>query len=227
MKRWLAGAFAAFNLLVAGLAQAQDEPFCGSLVNAYGPYDYRKERTRALRVVDAYHFNSDVQQLRRGQSGNLGDDLNYVLRASPNHHRALAVISEWGVRTKSPQPPTLPRTIDCYFERASRYQPDDHIVRMLYAAYLQRTQQTAQALRVLEPLEKQENLEAFTHANLGLLLMDLNAPERALVQAWRAQALGWTRPELKDRLEKAGKWREPPPASANAAASAASAASAP
>lgn len=201
------------------LAHAQVER-CGQLANAYGPFDYRKERGKALAIVDSHHFNSDVSSLRKGQSGSLGSDLDYVLRASPNHHAALATISEWGVRLKTKEPPTLPRSIDCYFERASRFQPDDHLVRLLYASFLQRMNMKADALSILAPLEKLQDLHAFTHQNLGMLLLDLGETERALVHAWKSQELGWTRPGLKERLEKAGQWREPPP---NEAASAASA----
>jgi hypothetical protein len=229
MKLWLVGALVALNLAACWPAQAQEESACGSLANGYGPFDYRKERSRALRIVEEHHFNSDVQQLRKGQEGYLGGDLDYVLRASPNHHRALAVISEWGVRTKTNQPPGLPRSIDCYFERATRFQSDDHIARMLYASYLQRSNQRAEALRVLEPLEKLDDLDPYTNQNLGLLLLDLNEPERALAQAWKASAQGWTRPGLKERLQAAGQWREPTPpdAAASAPPPAASAASAP
>ncbi len=226
--RWLVIA-AICGLLgsTGGHALAQAEPFCGALANGYGPYDYRKERGRALAVVDSHHFNSDVRNLRKGQSGTLGGDLDYILRASPNHHAALATISEWGVRLKSRQPTSLPRSIDCYFERASRFQPDDHLVRLLYASFLQRMNLKAEALATLEPLEKLEDLQAFTHQNIGLLLLDLGEPERALVHAWKSQELGWARPGLKERLEKAGQWREPPPPEAASAASAAAAASAP
>lgn len=227
--RWLViAAISGLLGTAGGFAHAQVEPFCGQLANGYGPFDYRKERGKALGIVDAYHFNSDVRNLRRGQSGSLGGDLDYILRASPNHHAALATISEWGVRLKTKEPPTLPRSIDCYFERASRFQPDDHLVRLLYASFLQRMNLKAEALATLEPLEKLDDLQAFTHQNIGLLLLDLGEPERALVHAWKSQELGWARPGLKERLEKAGQWRESPPAeAASTASAAASAASAP
>lgn len=206
---------------------AAQEPPCGSLANAYGPFDYRKERGRALGIVDAYHFNDDVRNLRRGQSGRIGEDLDYVLRASPNHHPALATISEWGVKLGTREPPGLKRSIDCYFERASRFEPDDLLVRLLYANFLRRMNLKAEALQVLEPIEHLSDLQAFTHQNLGLLLLDLGEPERALMHAWKSQELGWVRPGLKERLEAAGLWRDPPPAGAPAtAASATSAASA-
>lgn len=226
MRWWVIATITGLLGVAGGPAHAQVEPYCGQLANGYGPFDYRKERGKALGIVDAYHFNSDVRNLRKGQSGSLGGDLDYILRASPNHHLALATISEWGVRLKTKEPPTLPRSIDCYFERASRFQPDDHLVRLLYANFLQRMNLKAEALAALEPLEKLDDLQAFTHQNLGMLLLDLGEPERALVQAWKSQELGWARPGLKERLERAGQWREPP-APADTAASAAAAASAP
>lgn len=227
MRWWVIATITGLLGTASALAHAQVEPYCGQLANGYGPFDYRKERGKALAIVDAYHFNSDVRSLRKGQSGSLGGDLDYILRASPNHHLALATISEWGVRLKTKEPPTLPRSIDCYFERASRFQPDDHLVRLLYANFLQRMNLRGEALAALEPLEKLDDLQAFTHQNLGMLLLDLGEPERALAQAWKSRDMGWTRPGLKERLEKAGQWREPPTPPAEAASAAAGAASAP
>lgn len=221
--RWLVTTVITGLLGVAGglaHAQVEPEPFCGQLANPYGPFDYRRERGKALAIVDSHHFNGDVRSLRKGQTGTLGGDLDYVLRAAPNHHLALATLSEWGVRLKTKEPPNLPRSIDCYFERASRFQPDDYLVRLLYANFLQRMNLKAEALATLEPLDKLEGLQAFTHQNLGMLLLDLGETERALVHAWKSQELGWVRPGLKERLEKAGQWREPPPAEAASAAAA-------
>ena len=61
---------------------------CGSLVNGYGPFDYRTS-AKQLDIVEKYHFTSDVESLKHGKAGYLGTDLDYTLRASPNHHRAL------------------------------------------------------------------------------------------------------------------------------------------
>lgn len=223
------GRFAAFVahglialLIPTAPAAAQDEtePPCGKLTASYGPYDYRKERYGALGIVEYAHFNSDVRNLRRGQSGTLASDLEYVLRTSPNHHGALAAIAEWGVKLKTRQPPNMTRTIDCFFERAVRFQRNDYVVRMLYANFLQRMNLRDEALAALAPLEQIEDLEAFTHQNLGMLLLDLNESERALAQAWKAEEKGWSRPGLKERLQAAGKWRDAPTTPGTAAASA-------
>lgn len=93
MQRWLL-----ISLLLAGAltypseGRVQDVAGCGSLQNAFGPFDYRDPAARAesLQVVERYHFTADVEMLRRGKaSANVLDDLNYTLRAFPNHHRAL------------------------------------------------------------------------------------------------------------------------------------------
>ncbi|MFG6416569.1 ABC transporter permease [Roseateles sp. DC23W] len=211
--RWVAGGVLALQLAPA---LGQPEHPCGSLENAYGPFDYRRERGRLLEIVDRAHFNSDVRNLRRGQSGSLGGDIDYTLRASPNHHLALASIAELGIRSKQRHPQALKRSIDCYFDRAMRFQPDDHLVRMLYASFLQRMNFNADALVIVESIERMPNLVGMSHFNLGMLLMDLGETERALGHAWQALEMGWPRTDLKERLQKGGKWRDPPDAGAQA-----------
>ena len=44
---------------------------CGSIANAYGPYDYRTDRD-ALPIVDGAHFTPIVEALIRGNRGALG-----------------------------------------------------------------------------------------------------------------------------------------------------------
>ena len=119
--------------LATGAAHAQHgASACGGLANGYGPFDYRIERNGRLPIVDGAHFTPQVEFLIKGDRGYLGQDLDYTLRASPNHHRALASVANWGVRTKGAQPPTLPRPVECYFDRAFRFQPDDTVPRLLF-----------------------------------------------------------------------------------------------
>ena len=91
-------------LLLAGapvFAQV-DANYCGSLANGYGPYDYRPDHhiqapgdqsphTEKRMLVDGAHFTPRVENLigaqSGGQVGDPGADLNYTLRAFPNHHR--------------------------------------------------------------------------------------------------------------------------------------------
>lgn len=128
-----------------------------------------------------------------------------------------------GVKVKSEHLEGLAYPVECYFERALRYQPNDAIARMLYANYLvvhKRPSEAAQQLEVAIGLAADN---PFTHYNIGLMYMDLKDYPRALAQAHRAIELGFTKPDLKDRLVAASRWVEPAPAPAPAAAASAAA----
>lgn len=220
-------------LLLAGLpsqalaqahtdAQAGDLGTCGSLRNAYGPFDYRTDRQQLV-IVEAYHFNSMVEQLVRGTTGSIGGDLDYTLRAYPNHHRALSAMSRYGEKVKSDFVPGATYSVECYFIRAVNHRPDDPTVRMLFAIYLKGQHRQPDALKQLAYAETIAGDSGYTHFNIGLVYMDLGDTDSALRQAHRALALGFTRPELKDRLVAAKKWVDPPAATAATAADPASA----
>lgn len=199
---------------------------CGSLENGYGPFDYRTQRSK-LKVVEDFHFTPEVEILARGKSGSLGGDLDYTLRASPNHHRALIALMRLSKRTGLPQPAQLPRPIECYFERAVRFQRDDPIPRMIYARYLGAQKRNEEAHQQLAAAASHADGNPLTHYNVGLIYVELKDHEHALEQAHQALALGLTTTALQDQLKAAGHWREPAPVSATSPALPASAASAP
>ena len=182
---------------------------CGELSNAYGPYDYRSDRDK-LPIVESAHFTPEVEALIRGLTGLLGGDIDYTLRAFPNHHRALLTMMRLGDRMKSIQPAGAKYTIDCYFQRAVRFKPDDTTARMLFASYLNKNGRTAEANQQMEQTLALAGDNSFTHYNAGLVFMDLKNYDKALKQAHTAYALGFTRPELREALKKVGKWVEPP-----------------
>jgi tetratricopeptide (TPR) repeat protein len=182
---------------------------CGSLENAFGPYDYRVDRGQPLRLVDSAHFTPAVEALVRGNTGSLGGDLNYTLRAFPNHHRALMSVMRYGEKMKSPQPSDLLYPVECYFERALRFRPEDVIVRMIYATFLQKAGRDKEADVQLQDASRLAEDDAFTHYNVGLIYLDGKNYGGALREAHKAYALGFPRPELKNRLVAAGKWHEP------------------
>lgn len=198
---------------------------CGSLSTHYGPFDYRTDRKK-LPVVEIAHFTPEVELLVRGpRSPDFSGDLSYTLHAFPNHHRALDAIARLSLRAKSPQPERLTYSVDCYFERASRFRPDDTTVRMLFADYLNKTKRAKEALvqvdyaRAVAPTDN-----PLTQYNLGLVYFELGRYKDALAQAHLAQSLGMQRKDLMDKLKTKGQWSEPAPAPAESspAASAAS-----
>lgn len=181
---------------------------CGPLSNAYGPYDYRRDKGK-LEIVEGHHFTPQVELLIRGISGPIGGELDYVLRASPNHHRALMALIRYGERLKTDQPQGARYTIECFLERAVRFAKDDPIPRMLYARYLHAQSRTAEGLVQLDAAVALAGENALTHYNAGLVFFEIGQFDRALAQAHKAAALGYPREDLKQMLEKAGKWREP------------------
>lgn len=220
----------AVGLLCAafGLPAAAQESFCGDLANAYGPFDYRTEKDKKLAIVNGAHFTAKVEQLVAGNAGSLGRDIDYTLRASPNHHRALMSMARWGIKLKGLQPPDTHYTVDCYFDRAFRFRPDDVVPQLIYIDYLNRLGRKADAQKAAEPLLRAPQLDVFTRNNLGMLMFDLGNYDEALKQCHLAMADGWLRTDLQDRLKSVGRWQDPAPTPAAEAASApASAASAP
>lgn len=206
-----AHALIAFTWLLSGQAvHAQGDPnSCGSLVNGYGPYDYRTQRIK-LEVVERAHFTPKIEALIQGRlSTLLAQDIAYTLHTSPNHHRALISLVRLGERFKSPQPQGLTRPIECYFDRAIRFTPDDTVVLVLYARFLIKHKRIAEAVHQLEAAILHANDNPLSHYNIGLAFFDSGQYDNALVQAHKALALGLESTELTDLLKAANKWREP------------------
>jgi tetratricopeptide (TPR) repeat protein len=184
---------------------------CGPLENAYGPFDYRTEREH-LAVVERYHFTPGVESLQGGNTASVGGDLDYTLRASPNHHRALLSMANLALRDKTHKPRGANFTIECYFDRAIRFAPTDGDVYMIYGTYLFRAGDKDIALKEFEVAEKLVGDNANLEYNLGLVYLDAKQYDRSLAHAQRAYALGFPLQGLKKKLIAAGKWRESPDA---------------
>jgi tetratricopeptide (TPR) repeat protein len=200
-----------FSLLLLGMAPAvlADQLACGSLTNGYGPWDYTNPEHRRLRipVVDTYHLNADVENLRHGQSGSIMGDLDYTLRAVPNHHRALYAVSKYQLAGGSPE--TF-KTAECYFDRAMRFKPDDGMVYLIFAVYQQRKGDAAEAEKNYRKAIELMPESAEAHYNLGLHYFETKEFDKALSHAQTAYKLGYPLPGLRRKLERAGKWAEAP-----------------
>lgn len=197
-----------FALVLAWIPAIALGQACGALTNAYGPFDYRTSHQQ-LKIVEAYHFTPDVEALRSGATGTLGGDLDYTLRASPNHHRALNSMVNLALLKHTNKPRGAHFTIDCYFDRAMRFASDDGVVRIIYGIYLLRTNHTRDAVRVLEGAKALEPKNPNLYYNLGLAYFDLKDYSDSLKNAHRAYRLGAPLPGLRDKLQSAKQWREP------------------
>ena len=210
---------AVVGLVASASAAAQID--CGPLDTHHGPFDYRTDRAK-LPIVEQYHFTPRVELLLGGIStAYVEGDISYTLHAFPNHHRALATLIRLAERSGSRNPPRLDMSVDCYFERALRFRPDDLIARMLLADFLVRTARGNEAEQQLDHVSKLAGDNPLTHLNAGRLYMKLGRHDKAVERALRARELGVERSDLETQLVAKNLW----PAAAPAPAAPAGAAS--
>jgi tetratricopeptide (TPR) repeat protein len=182
--------------------------YCGELKNSIGPFDYRekKENEEALMLVESRHFNDKFERLIEDERGYIGGELAYTLRAFPNHHRALMAFGKLALKKKTQHPFGSAYSVECFFDRAMRFRPDDGIVRLVYGIYLSQAGNTEKAIEQLIAADKLEPDNSNINYNLGLLYFKKNNYESAIKYAKNAYRLGFSLPWLKDALIKSGKW---------------------
>lgn len=178
--------------------------YCGELT---GGKDYTdSEDRKSLGIVEEFHFTPNVEKLIKGQSSYLGGDIDYTLMHFPNHHRALAAMAKLSVREKTQRPKGAAYSVECYFDRAIRFKPEDGVVRMLYGIYLTKLGESEKAIEQLNEAVKLQPENANINYNLGLLYLKKKDYEQAKTYAKKAYELGFPLPGLKNKLMEAGKW---------------------
>jgi len=182
---------------------------CGELArgDGFGPFDYLVEKGRPLQVVEEHHLTPSVKQLGRGPGGTpTGAELDYILRAFPNHHIALQLMVDLAVREKTSKTLGAKYSVECYFDRAIRLNPKDAIVRVLHGVHLTKTGKMQQALAEYKEAEKLEPDNVGVLYNLGIFYFKQKDYEQSKAYAKKAYARGFPLPGLKKMLIRAGKW---------------------
>jgi len=161
-----------------------------------------------LNTVETNHFIRDVEYLRRGQTAPLPFDIDFVLRAFPNHYRALNAMATWQLKNSLPATEDGRLwTADCYFDRAITFVPDDWRVRMIYGIYLHRAKRVTEAQEQYDGAERLGGEEAETSVdyNYNRALMEIDAGNlpKARLYADRAYELGAALPGLSQKLARA------------------------
>ncbi len=175
----------------------------------FGPFDYlqRQSLQGQLNIVESYHFTPEVEQLIRGKTGDspLGD-LDYTLRAWPNHHRALYSVIQHRINTFKQNTHLRYPPAECYLQRAMRFSSKDTTVHMLYGILLQRTGRREQALKEYERACELDPNNVQAKYNLALLLVELKRYSEAKDYADKLYGRGFPLPGLRDKLKAAGQW---------------------
>ena len=200
---------AAFVLWVMPEAALADDLECGNpFVNHFGPFDYRTATAADKQIVESFHFKPEIEQLKMGYgTGYLIGDISYTLHVFPNHPRALMAMARLALREKTSKPKLAKYSVDCYFDRAMRFRPDDFNVYLVYGIYLMDAGKPQDAAQQLERAVELNKESANAHYNLGLAYFTLKDYEKSLAHAQQAYALGFPLPGLRNKLEKAGKWQ--------------------
>jgi tetratricopeptide (TPR) repeat protein len=206
--------------LIHGEASAQEKSYdelfaaaeCGPIENAYGPYDYANPSDYAekLPIVEAFHFNKNVESLKAGMTAELpGGDLDYTLRAFPNHHRALYSMGRYALSYPNDKvPPGAYFSGDCYFERAIRFRPDDPVVRLVFGIFLSKSKKYDEAIEQLKKGQELDDNNPEIHYNMGLVYEKSGQDQLALQHAKLAYGLGYPLPGLRNILKRKGVWTD-------------------
>ena len=183
---------------------------CYGEARGFGPFDYVNEKSK-LGVVEEYHFTPQIEQLTREGKRSHDSNLDYTLRAFPNHHRALWALSRHYLRKaqkigfdelarlerarKRIPPP------ECYFQRAKRFAPHDEMVSAIFGIYLHRRGELDAALAEYRIAEAKDPRNAELIYNMGLLFLDMNELPLAKQYAERAASLGYPLTGLQKKVK--------------------------
>lgn len=182
---------------------------CWGQGSGYGPFDYLSEKNK-LGIVEMHHFTPEVEQLIAGKSASVGGDIDYTLRAFPNHHRALWARSRLYLRSlnsegyeaieqrqRSRQGGTPP---ECYFQRAKAFNPGDPMVSAIFGIYLHKHGKLEAALAEYQQAEKKMPDHAELAYNMGLLYLDMGNLPKAKEYAGKAKTMGYPLTGLEKRI---------------------------
>lgn len=218
--RWILGLHVA--VLMAGSVNAQEAMDCGSLSNAYGPFDYTNPThfNEKLPIVERAHFDRGVEQLAGHQSkangkAMLAADLDYTLRAFPNHHRALVSMMRYHLEMVPRGASRMRYSAECYFDRAIRNSPEDAMVRMIRGLYYYKKDRPEDALESYSKALELAPESAEVHYNMGLIYLELGEVDKALNHARVAYREGYPLPGLRRKLDRLGVWSPDPDGSSN------------
>lgn len=191
---------------------------CGPLWNGmqYGPFDYQLAKAGDRQLVEGAHFSIEYSAYlkglkiapRFGAAGPPAKGFSYTLWAFPNHTLALAAMEDLAFREKKDQPDGAQLRVHCYFQRAIRFAPEDAEVRAVYGYYFARRGKMAEARAQFEKAEELDlnKMNVAIYRAFGYL--ELKDYAKALEAAKQAYASGYSLPGLKNRLHRAGAWKD-------------------
>ncbi|MCQ8103101.1 hypothetical protein NP590_03185 [Methylomonas sp. SURF-2] len=185
---------------------------CTGGAQGYGPFDYTKlEDKQNLPIVEHSHFSADVENHIKGIGGYVPADLDYTLRAFPNHHRALLSVIRYKFKLTNKlltENRELLSPVECYLQRAIKFSPQDSASYALYGYYLHKIGHLTESSTIYQKALEIDNDNPKIAYSLSLLLIDMKEYERALKYAKIAYKNKKTPESLKLKLKNIGIWTE-------------------
>lgn len=185
---------------------------CKGGSQGYGPFDYTKYRDRGkLPVVEQHHFTPEVENHTGGKEGYIEGDLDYTLRAIPNHHKALLSTIRYQLKINKKiliNPRPLMSPVECYLQRAIYFSPNDAAAISLFAYYLKEIGQLEKASSLYEKALVIDPDNEKIEYSYSLLLIELKQYDKALEYAEKSYAHGRPPQGLKKKLIKLGVWKD-------------------
>lgn len=163
---------------------------------------YKGGGTELLRNVEAYHLGLARDKLRSRSYQSGYGDVMFMLNYYPNHPQALMLLVDYCEQWKSPG-----CDVPMAFENAVAVNPQaatTYVVRGIY--YFRGKKLPASIESFKKALELEPN-SLNAHYNLGLAYVETKQYDLANVHAQSAYRLGASVPGLRDKLERAGKWK--------------------
>lgn len=215
--------FLAATIITQAQAQESLEPYDSDCLplfiqGRHGPFDYNTASQAERKLVERVHFDEHYQAYRLGKAKlqkkfdhiieTPAAGFSYTLWAFPNHPHALTAMEDISFKEKSEKPAGAGLRIHCYFQRAVKFAPDDSLVRSIYGYYYARRGKVGEAREQLEKAVSNGDETVSVYVYVAFSYLEIKDYRKALEAAKAAYQLGYSLPGLRNRLEKAGQWKD-------------------
>ena len=184
------------------------KPCVGHPGGGFGPFDYTDSANHVERLglVEGAHFTPPIESVQQGKTSlNVAGDLDYTLKAFPNHHRALYTAIRYWFQGDNfgPYPNTIPPP-ECYLYRAKNFAPHDPKILLLEGIYLHKRGRFQDAKKRYQQAESRLDYKGELYYNMGLLSIDLKEFGEAQDYAEKARAAGYPLDGVNRKLKPLG-----------------------